>query len=251
MKDTVTKKDASEELDQFGEYVIEQKIDKRFGSDKILVFKTGHNTYGYQRFRNEQLIVEKVIAADRTLKLGILPVAPINTPEKVGDHVMLKLITPLVLDQQTQVHAYLTMPIEIGVVRSHADDVSVVDVFSTGLQYYAIYGTPENGILCRYHLTRISSEMPKTQAYEEAVVKVRFVNHTSKIVTITRMVFPVNGAEFYYRGAEAYHHDLDMIVTEKLGFPLAEIKPTSGSTLTNKTSFKHHFDNIYVMGRGF
>jgi hypothetical protein len=250
-KDSVAEKDVVE-LEKFGEYVIDQKIDRRFGSERLLVFKTGFNTYGYQRFHNEELKVEKVISANGILRLGILPVAPLHTPEKVGDHVMLKLLTPLVIDQQSEVHAYLTIPIEIGVMRTHANDTNMVDVFSVGLQYYAIYGTPENGILCRYHQTRVSAEVPKAQVYERAVVRLRFVNHTSKIVTVNRVVFPVSDVNFYFRGSEAYFHDLDMVVSERLGTPFAEIKRHKSSELGwSKTSFKQNFDTMYVMDRGF
>jgi len=252
IKDSVTKKEVSEEFDQFGEYTIEQKLDKRFGDEKLLVFKVGSNTYGYQRFHNEQLVAEKVIASDWMLKLGIFPVAPISTPEKVADHVMLKLITPLVLDPQSLVDSYLMMPIEIGVVRSNANDANVIDVFSAGLQYYAIYGTPENGILCRYHLTRISSEMPKTSTYQEAVLKVHFMNHTDKIVTINRVVFPVAGADFYYKGVEAYYNDLVMVVSDKLANLVAEVKLMEGSEwAASKTSLNQEFSDRFVMEWGF
>jgi len=227
VKDSVTKKEVSEEFDAFGEYAVEQKLDKRFADEKLLVFKTGPNMYGYQRFHKDQLMVEKVVAADKILKLGIFPIAPIHTPEKVADYVMLKLITPLVLDPQSKITAYLTMPIEIGVVRSDATEVNTIDVFSVGLQYYAIYGTPENGLLCRYHLTRIASEMPKAAIHQEATVKVHFLNHTHKVVTINRIVFPVVGANFHVRGAEAYYNDLDMVVSERLSSTIAGVRFSS------------------------
>jgi len=227
LKDSVAKKEVSEEFDLFGEFTIEQKLDKRYGDEKLLMFKTGPNMYGYQRFHKEQLTIEKVIASDKTLKLGIFPVAPIHTPEKVGDYVMLKLITPLVLEPQSRVVAYLTMPIEIGVVRSDTGEVNMIDVFSVGLQYYAIYGTPENGLLCRYHLTRISAEMPKAAMYQEAVVKVHFMNNTRKVTTVNRVVFPVAGTNFYVRGTEAYYNDLDMVVSDRLSSTVAGVRFSS------------------------
>ena len=211
--------------------------------------------YGYQRFHNEQLRVEKVIASDRTLKLGIFPIAPVHTPEKVADSVMLKLITPLVLDPQSQVVAYLTMPIEIGVVRSDTSEVNIIDVFSVGLQYYAIYGTPENGLLCRYHLTRISSDMPKAALHQEAVLKVHFMNHTRKVITINRIVFLVAGTNFYVRGAEAYYNDLDMVVNDKLSNTIAGVRFSSVKSSTSsewnisETLLKQHFK--FIMEWGF
>lgn len=255
IKDSVTKKDVPEEADQFGEYSITQKLDKQFGHEKLLIFKTGSKTYGYQRYHKDHLEVEKVIACEQTLKLGIFPVAPIHTPQKVADHVMLKLVTPLVLDPQAQVDAYLTMPIEIGVIRSSVNEMNIIDAFSVGLQYYAIYGTPENGVLCRYHLTTLSSEMPKATVYQEAVVRVHFINNSHKVITIIRIVFPLVEAHFHCRAAEAYYNDLDMVVSEKLsnliaGVRLSGPKLRGGSELVpSETLLKQNFR--FIMEWGF
>ena len=73
-----------EESDHYGEYTIEQKVEKHFGPNKLVMFRVDHNKYEYQRFQNGNLVVEKILASDRSLALGIFPIAPINTPSKYG-----------------------------------------------------------------------------------------------------------------------------------------------------------------------
>jgi len=248
--DNVREKEV-EEFDHYGEYTVEQKMEKHFGSNSLVMFKVDHNKYGYQRFENGNLAVEKIIASDRPLVLGIFPVAPLNTPAKYGSHIMLKLITPLVLDPKAHVDAYLTMPIEIGVVRSSGGDVQIIDVFSGGRPKYALYGTPEHGIICRYYEPRINPEIPKATPYSEAVVRVHFHNYTGKINTINRIVFPIEGADFYYRKNEAYYNDLEVVIGEKLLQTVLEIDVANAEWVGKRTDLKQKFDGKYVMERGF
>jgi len=247
-----TTKNIEEGFDHFGEYTIDKNIDKRFGNDTLIMFKAGQNKYGYQRLHDQQLLVEKFIVSEETLTLGVVPVAPIYTPEMIASHVMLKLTTPLVLEPKSSTDAYLTMPIEIGIVRAMEDHSEVIDAFSVGKQLYAIYGTPEEGLLCRYHLTRLSSEPPKISPYEEAFVRVHFFNYTDKIATVNKIVFPVKGADFYYSDKDAYFSDLEIIIQSKLLSTFAEVDLSEGHEFVGrKASLKQDYEGKFVMEWGF
>lgn len=248
--DSVTEKEI-EEFDHYGEYTIEQRTEKHFGPNNLVMFKVDHNKYGYQRFENQSLVAEKVLASDRPLTLGIFPVAPLNTPAKYGSHMMLKLQTPLVLDPKSHVDAYLTMPIEIGVVRSTGNDVQIIDVFPVGQPRWALYGIPEHGILCRYHETRINSEIPKVTPYKEAILRVHFHNYTNKINTINRIVFPIEGADLYYRKNEAYYNDIEVVIDQKLVHTVADVDVTDAEWVASRTNLKQEFNGKYTMEWGF
>ena len=248
--DNATEKEM-EEFDHYGEYTIEQKMEKHFGPNDLVMFKVDHNKYVYQHFENGNLVVEKVIASDRPLVLGIFPIAPLNTPAKYGSHVMLKLIAPLVLDPRSHVDAYLTMPIEIGVIRSSGDDIQPIDAFSVGQPKYALYGNPELGIICRYYETRINSEIPKVTPYSEAIVRVHFHNYTDKINTVNRIVFPIEGADFYYRKNEAYYSDIKAVIQEKLLQTILNVDVADAEWVAERTDFKQTFAGKYAMELGF
>jgi hypothetical protein len=252
VKDQAANENIHEEFDHFGEYKVEQKVDKRFGNETLIMFKAGQNKYGYQRLHGQKLLVEKFIVSEETLSLSIVPVAPLYTPEMIADRVMLKLTAPLVLEPKSYADAYLTMPIEIGVVMSIEENSEVIDAFSVGLQLYAIYGTPEDGILCRYHLTRLSSEPSKLRDYEEALVRVHFLNHTDKIVAINKIVFPVKGVDFYYNHKDAFFRDLHVVVESKLANTVAIVGFTQNYEFNgNKTSLNQEHEDKFVMEWGF
>ena len=240
-----------EESDHYGEYTIEQKVEKHFGPNKLVMFRVDHNKYEYQRFQNGNLVVEKILASDRSLALGIFPIAPINTPSKYGSHSMLKLLTPLVLDPKSHIDAYLTMPIEIGVVRSSETDVQIIDAFSVGQPKYALYGTPELGIICRYYETSIHAEIPKIVPHIEAILRVHYHNYTDKINTVNRIVFPIEGADFYYRKNEAYYNDIELIINHKLMQTVTDIDVVNAEWVGKRSNLIQKFDGKYVMEWGF
>ncbi|MFQ5921007.1 MAG: DUF432 domain-containing protein [Nitrososphaerales archaeon] len=253
--DRVTEKEVSsssaEELEEYGELTVERKVEKHFGNVNLVIFRVDHSKYGYQRFENGSLTVEKVIASDRALELGIVPIAPLNLPTKYGSHLMLRLRTPLVLDPKLHVDAYLTMPVEVGVVRANRDDAQIIDAFSVGQPKYALYGTPEMGIICRYYETRINPEIPKIAPHEEAVVRVHFHNQTDKINTINRIVFPIEGADFFYRKNEAYYSDLEVNVEESVFQTIITMDVANAEWVGSKTNLKQKFEGKYVMEWGF
>jgi hypothetical protein len=248
--DNITEKEI-EEFDDYREIVVEQKVERHFGHHHLVMFKVDFNKYAYQRFEGDKLVVEKIIASDRALRLGIFPVSPIHTPAKYASHMMLKLVTPLVLDPKSHVDAYLTMSIEIGVVRSSGDDVQIIDAFSVGQPKYGLYGIPELGILCRYHETRINPEIPKATPYKEAVFRAHFHNYTDKINTINRVVFPIEGADFYYRKNEAYYSDIEVVIEYALTKFVATVDVTNAEWVGTKTNLRQKFDPSYVMLWGF
>jgi hypothetical protein len=250
-KDHVKEEAVAERLEAYGEFKIEGKIQKKFDNVDLVMFKLDHNKYSYQRVENENIVTEKIVASDGPLSLGIFPVAPLNLPAKYATHMMLKLASPIVLDPKSHVDAYLTMPIEIAVVRSITDDVHMIDMFSLGKIKYALYGIPENGIICRYHETKISPDIPETAPYKEAALRVHFHNYTGRISTISRLVFPIEGADFYYRKHEAYYSDLQVIVEGSLLQTFLRIDVSSGEWAASRTNMRQKFDGKYIMTRGF
>jgi len=249
-KDRVKEEEVSEGLETYGEFKIEGKVEKTFDNVDLVMFRVDHNKYGYQRIENENIVIEKILASDGPLLLGIFPVAPLNLPAEYATHMMLKLTSPIVLDPKSHVDAYLTMPIEIAVVRSTTTDVQMVDVFSLGKIKYALYGIPENGIICRYYETKINPEIPKTAPYKEAALRVHFHNYTDKINTISRLVFPIKGADFYYRKHDAYYSDLEAIIESSLLQTFLRIDVSSGKWVADRTNMRQKFDGKYLMARG-
>jgi Protein of unknown function (DUF432) len=63
-----------------------------------------------------------------------------------------------IVDQKGQAVVYAKMPIEIGVYRLTKDEEVLLNAFSLRRQQYALYGSPQSGVVCGYIETPMSSD---------------------------------------------------------------------------------------------
>jgi hypothetical protein len=108
--------------------------------------------------------------------------------------VYLKFRTPVIVDQRSQAVVYAKMPIEIGVYRQSKDEEMLIDAFSLRPQQYALYGSPESGVVCRYIQTEISTNEDdiRPAKYEQALVRIRIKNDIDNVVKVSRVIVPMD-----------------------------------------------------------
>ena len=98
---------------------------------------------------------------------------------------------------------------------------------------------------------RNHAEIPKIVPHIEAILRVHYHNYTDKINTVNRIVFPIEGADFYYRKNEAYYNDIELIINHKLMQTVTEIDVVNAEWIGKRTNLKQKFDGKYVMEWGF
>ena len=101
-----------------------------------------------------------------------------------------------IVDQKGQAVVYAKMPIEIGVYYRLAKDEEVLlDAFSLRRQQYALYDSPESGVVCRYVETPVSTDKHEIKAmkYEEAVVRIKMRNEIDNVVKLSRVIAQMRG----------------------------------------------------------
>jgi hypothetical protein len=127
--------------------------------------------------------------------IGVFPVPPIFTPKPVAKNLYLKFRFPVIVDQRSEVVVYAKMPIEVGVYRQSEDEELLIDAFSPSPQRYALYGSPESGVVCRYADTEAlgSKDEVSTEKYQHALVRIRIVNEIDNIVKVSKVIIPMDG----------------------------------------------------------
>ena len=142
--------------------------------------------------------VEKYVAYSPDARLLINPVEPVNLPKPLTNYILLELSEPVTVGPSSTVKTYLTFPVEIGVFIISKKTSELLDVFSLVSQKYTLYGTPRDGVICRYWQTKISTEVPEVNPLREGVLKLEISNNSEYWVTIKNLVFNVNGINIYY-----------------------------------------------------
>ena len=165
------------------------------GENKLAITGNGQS-FSYRRYSGNELKTEAIIVpAEDAVAIGIFPNPPLLTPKPVANNMYLKFKLPIIVSQRSQTVVYAKMPIEIGIYRQTKDEEILLDAFSLKRQQYALYGSPESGVLCRYIETPISTDKDEIKAtkYEEAVVRIKVRNEIDNIVKVSKVIVPMAG----------------------------------------------------------
>lgn len=166
-----------------------------FGENRIEINGTGSSLL-YRRYVGRELASDTMIVSDEDpVTVGVFPVAPLFTPQPVASNLYLKFRTPVMVDPESQAVIYAKMPIEIGVYRQSKKEEKLIDAFSRTRQQYALYGSPESGVVCRYTETEVSTSSDdfKPARYEEALVRIRISNNINNVIKVGKVIIPLDG----------------------------------------------------------
>lgn len=165
------------------------------GGIKLTLFKDG----GIVRYvREGQDKVEKVVVPSNKCYMVVNPVEPINLPKPVSDFILAEFSKSISIAPGSSVTAYTTFPVEIGVFLTDVKDSNVIDFFSLVKQKYTLYGSPRNGVICRYWAGEVSTDIPEADPLREGVLKLKITNLSSSWATLTNIVLRVDGMSIYY-----------------------------------------------------
>jgi hypothetical protein len=149
----------------------------------------------YIRSTDGEPPVRAIIMTDKEEALiGVFPVPPLFTPKQVAKNLYLKFKTPVIVDQRSEVVIYAKMPIEIGVFRQSDDEELLIDAFSPRPQKYALYGSPESGVVCRFSDSEAAGNKDELvpEKYQEALVRIKIRNEIDNIVKVSKAIIPLD-----------------------------------------------------------
>jgi len=168
--------------------------------------KTGNYFFRYKRHLSNETIVEKLLTSSaNSVTICILPVPPLYTSQNISNHLCLRFRSSFIVDQHQKLDFYTKMPIEIGIFRqSNKKGILLIDCISLCKQQYILYGTPENGLICRYKETDIYATETETSKFEEALISMHISNNTDKIIQINKLIIPLQDVIINHRNDNAY-----------------------------------------------
>ena len=180
----------------FGEYGLSKEIKE--DDIEIKIGGKGKVKEYYRKCGEEE--IKKFVAAERG-KLFVVPVEPVNLPKLgVAEHLLIEFEEPYIIEPGISHTFYLKFPIEIGVFLVDKKDVERIDIFTKTRQKYTLYGSPENGIICRWWKSPLYYEKPKVKKLEEGIMKVDIENEYREWVEIRKLVFRAFDMKIFYDG---------------------------------------------------
>jgi len=228
-----------------------------FGENRIEINSAG-SSLSYSRHIGSELAAEAMIVSNEDpVMIGVFPTPPLFTPAPVAKNLCLKFRTPVVVDQGSQAVVYAKMPIEIGVYRQSKDKEMLIDAFSRTRQQYALYGSPESGVVCRYTETEINTNKDdiKPAKYEEALVRVRIKNDIDNVVRVSKVIIPMDGVVLDHAHDDAWlPGSVEMNLDSHFGKDVVQVRLTSTKVKQfDKTSSKAENEEtlVFLMDAGY
>jgi uncharacterized protein len=228
-----------------------------FGENRIEINSVG-SALSYRRYVVNELAVEAMIVSNEDpIIIGVFPNPPLFTPAAVAKNVYLKFKTPVVVDQRSQAVVYAKMPIEIGVYRQSKDEEILVDAFSHKRQQYALYGSPDSGVVCRYTETEVSTNNDeiKLAKYEEALVRVRIKNDIDNVVKVNKVIIPMDGVVLDHVHDDCWlPGSAEMDLNTSFGKDIVHVRLTSTKVKrSDKTSLRARKEEtlVFLMDAGY
>lgn len=226
------------------------------GENRIKINSVG-SSLQYRRFSGNDLVSEAAIVSDENpVIVGLFPVPPLFTPRPVAKNVYLKFKMPVVVDPRSQVVVYAKMPVEIGIYRQAKDEEMLIDAFSHARQQYALYGSPESGVVCRYIETEINtnSEDIKPTKYEEALVRIKIKNDIENVVKVGKVIVPLDNVVLDHAHDDAWlPGTIEMDLNSAFGKDIVNVRLTSTKIKrSDKTSSRKEEDTlVFLMDAGY
>ena len=226
------------------------------GDNRITIDGSGP-AFAYKRYKAGELAAEVMIVSDEDpVVIGIFPSPPLFTPKNVARNVYLKFKSPIVVDQRGEVVVYAKMPIEIGVYRQAKDEEILLDAFSLARQQYALYGSPESGVVCRYVETEVSTDKDKIslEDYREASVRIRISNTMDNVVKVSKVIIPMEGVILDHARDESWlPGSVEMTLDSAFGKDVVNVRLSDTQVKrTDKTSMVRKEETlIFQMDAGY
>ena len=171
----------------FGEHELKTQFIK-VGDKKIHLLEESESLVRYRREEVERII------KNNGEKLKILPAPATGYGVRL---LMVKLKEPLVVPPHDFLTGFIEAPIEIDVKVGEL----TVDHFIVGREKYALYGTLEAGVICRYHVSLFYAKEPDSIG----VAKLTVSNLSPEWKSLDGIVVPIGGTSMYYESTRAYY----------------------------------------------
>ena len=194
----------------FGKYELDEHIKEK--DIEILIEGKGKVKRYYRKCGKEE--VEKRISAKEG-SMYVVPVEPVNLPKLgVAEHLLIELEKPYIIEPSIEDTFYLKFPIEIGIFLVDKRDVERIDIFTKTHPKYTLYGSPEQGVICRWWKSDVYGEKPEVDKLMEGIMKVDIKNNYREWVEVKKLVFRAFDMKIFYN-SHAYMH-ADVILLKKI-----------------------------------
>ena len=212
---------------KYGLYTITDSLELTLPQTEIRVERIANNAFSFIRKNFEGEISEKVIPTkSNELKIELAPIRPLNHPARRTNHVFLKFAKDIFLSENSAANVYVHCPIEIGIFlihNSHKDSLDWITCNPDNSRF-GLYGSPDNGTLCKYAEVSMAKDMDDSIPYINGVMKILVENNLSSGQSISKVIFPITDNSIYYSDSKAKIDGIKVTLRKRAVVSIADVK---------------------------
>lgn len=240
----------------FGKYHLRDEIIFNLPNNTITLHDMGDGKFSYTRNSQNEVIRKIIQVTPEIHQIELAPVLPVHRPAYKTDFFFLRFEEPLFITERSTIETQVSFPIEIGMFLIAQKNPSGFDFFSCdpSNSRFGLYGTPEDGKICKYASISLDGEHIAPQPFINAQFRIKIRNELDESASVGKIVFPVTDHDLYYRVNDVTMDSLHAIVKNRVGLHIIETiqnpirKPVDwdlASRDIEKTDYK------FSMERGF
>jgi hypothetical protein len=182
-----------------------------FGDIRIETYKDEKGFYVYHRKSGAQEVRKVISFASRLL---VNPSEPVRLPKDITHYLLIELKEPVFIAPRDELTFYATFPVEFGIYVAGRKNVELIDIFTLTNSKYTLYGTPKDGVICRWWSSGVYSNIPEVDPTMEGVMKIDVKNISDDWVEVKNLVFDAFHMKMYYRDFASMHATVKVINTK-------------------------------------
>lgn len=219
------KPSSNKDFSSFGRYqLLQREIILKLPNNTITIDDLGDGKFSYVRNSQNKTIKKIIQTSQKTLQIELVPVLPIHIPSYKTDFFFLRFQDPAIITENSTFEAQIAFPIEIGLFLIDQGKVSGFDFFSceSMRSYFGLYGTPEDGRLCKYAVSLLEENHRDLQQFFHAQFEIEITNELDEPASVGRIVFPITDHDLYYNGNNVVMDGLHATIKNRVGLHVIE-----------------------------
>lgn len=208
----------------FGTYQLSDELTLTLPNNTMVFSHLSCDKFSYSRQNTQDEITKKIICTkSKTSRIELVPVLPIHIPSYKTDFFFLRFAEPLFIAENSTLVTSIPFPIEVGVFLIGQTHTDALDFFSCDPlnSRFALYGTPENGKLCKYVTVSLDDKSVIMQ-HVHAQLRVEITNELEDAVSVGKIVFPVTDHDLYFDGGKVMMDGLKATIKNRIGLHVIE-----------------------------
>ena len=185
----------------FGSYEFGKSLE--FNTITIETYKE-NGQYIYHR---KPANIKKTISSLSNLLIN--PIEPVTQPKQITHYLLIELTPSVLLSPNTTLTFFTTFPVEIGICTeppktlelgffTEPQKITLIDSFTLTSPKYTLYGTPNNGLICKWWKSSTHTKILDVNPLYEGILHLTIQNTSSEWTELTKLVFDAHHMKLYY-----------------------------------------------------